>query len=1179
MLSPREIPAPFCRRLGFLALCLMLVPVAAGAEWIDLGNATPVTVEVIENGAARSVYAITIGGFEAEAITIDGQTWYEIELPGESSALEAGLPALPDVRRALAIADDRAMTVRVIESEFVDLPDMPVAPSKGNLLRTMDPAMVPYSFDPFYQSQGVWPKDVVVGEDPHIIRDMRGMLVDANVFQYLPAARTLRVYTRLVVEVTAGGPGQINVLDPTRAQATVDPQFANLYADHFLNAPVASRYTPVQEVGGLLIISADSFAPAMQPLVEWKQQKGMETRLVTLSQTGSSFSQIKSYITAQYNDWAPAYVLLVGDIDQIPIAGESDPEYSTVAGSDNYPELFIGRFSAQNVDHVNTQVLRTITYERDQAAGNAFPQSGMGIASNEGPGDDGEYDYQHADNIRTDLLGYGYLGVDQFYQPNATANQVTTALHAGRGFINYTGHGSATAWSTTGFSNSHVNALANQNQLPFICSVACNNGTFTGTCFAEAWLRATDGGVPTGAIATYMSYISQSWNPPMCGQDEVTDLLVQDEMRTIGGLFFNGSCQMMDEYGSNGANEFLNWTIFGDPSVLVRSKAAVEMTVSHTGVLLIGMTEYTVDTGVAGAACALYADGMIYGRSVSDGSGMAVFTLTEPITEPMDLTLTVTAYNMCTTQEAVAVLPADGPYLLLETTTILDATGDADGALDLGEAVDLDVMLENVGVEAASGVTAILVTADPYVTIHVGAASYPVIPAGGYSTGDVPFAVSVSGDVPDEHVAQFNLTVTDGVHVWDLVLNVPVQVPALSVAGSLIDDVMGGDGSGTADAGETFMMQVRLANAGQAPAAEISGALACDHPDVVVIAANGTCALAPDGGEGLLGTFEVMIDPAYAEPGEIEFEVSVITAAGHNATLPFVLTVGGWFDDMEAESGWTIGAVGDDATAGSWVAVDPVGTAVGGQPVAPEDDHTVNPGVICFVTGNGTPGYPAVSSDLDGGTTTLLSPVFDLDGATSATVSYWRWFTNDAGVNPGEDAWRVEVTNNGADWVALENTLESNAAWQRMEFELSAYVNLTGSVQLRFVATDGGLNSLVEAGVDDFGLDANFGSTTAVNDGPELPAVLALGDAYPNPFNPATRITFALPRASEVDLAVYDISGRRVATLMSGMVDAGHHEVVWQGRDDRGGVVSSGVYFSRLISGAEMQTRKMTLLK
>ena len=118
--------------------------------------------------------------------------------------------------------------------------------------------------------------------------------------------------------------------------------------------------------------------------------------------------------------------------------------------------------------------------------------------------------------------------------------------------MNYCGHGSQTSWGSTGFSNTHVNALTNDGLLPFITSVACNNGTFTGgTCFAEAWLRAQHNGQPTGAIATYMSYISQSWAPPMYAEDEAVDLLIADEKRTIGGLWFNGSCEMIDATGAH----------------------------------------------------------------------------------------------------------------------------------------------------------------------------------------------------------------------------------------------------------------------------------------------------------------------------------------------------------------------------------------------------------------------------------------------------------------------------------------------------------------------------------------------------------------------------------------------------------------------------------------------------
>ncbi len=144
--------------------------------------------------------------------------------------------------------------------------------------------------------------------------------------------------------------------------------------------------------------------------------------------------------------------------------------------------------------------------------------------------------------------------MDEIYDPTGTAAMVSAALNDGRSIINYCGHGSQTSWGTTGFSNANVNALINDNMLPFIFSVACVNGQFEGaTCFAEAWMRATHNGNPTGAIGTYMSSINQSWNPPMCAEDACDDLLVQDQKHTFGGLCYNGSCQMMDEYaGTDG---------------------------------------------------------------------------------------------------------------------------------------------------------------------------------------------------------------------------------------------------------------------------------------------------------------------------------------------------------------------------------------------------------------------------------------------------------------------------------------------------------------------------------------------------------------------------------------------------------------------------------------------------
>jgi hypothetical protein len=95
----------------------------------------------------------------------------------------------------------------------------------------------------------------------------------------------------------------------------------------------------------------------------------------------------------------------------------------------------------------------------------------------------------------------------------------------------------------------------------------------------------------------------------------------------------------------------------------------------------------------------------------------------------------------------------------------------------------------------------------------------------------------------------------------------------------------------------------------------------------------------------------------------------------------------------------------------------------------------------------------------------------------------------------------------------------------------------------------------------------------------DTPAVLALDANYPNPFNPQTTIGYSLPRTQRVSLVIYDLKGQAVATLVDGTEVAGPHSVVWNGRDDRGRNLGSGVYFYRLITAEETRVRKMLLLK
>jgi hypothetical protein len=98
-----------------------------------------------------------------------------------------------------------------------------------------------------------------------------------------------------------------------------------------------------------------------------------------------------------------------------------------------------------------------------------------------------------------------------------------------------------------------------------------------------------------------------------------------------------------------------------------------------------------------------------------------------------------------------------------------------------------------------------------------------------------------------------------------------------------------------------------------------------------------------------------------------------------------------------------------------------------------------------------------------------------------------------------------------------------------------------------------------------------------------LPKVYSLSQNYPNPFNPSTTIAFDIPAISGekqfVNLTVYDIRGRRVRTLINSNLEPGSHKIHWNGRNDRGQSVASGIYLYTLKAGEEIFTRKMIVLK
>lgn len=235
-------------------------------------------------------------------------------------------------------------------------------------------------------------------------------------------------------------------------------------------------------------------------------------------------------------------------------------------------------------------------------------------------------------------------------------------------------------------------------------------------------------------------------------------------------------------------------------------------------------------------------------------------------------------------------------------------------------------------------------------------------------------------------------------------------------------------------------------------------------------------------------TGHVPAAPCGATP---QFYVSVtgmntgtITAPASGAAAPYRYSIGesmelASYDFESGTQGWTSSWPGDTTIIGRWERVVPIPNTG-----SPSGDHTPDAGVFAWVTGAES-GGGGPANDVDGGTVSLVSPVYNLTNAVSANVSYWRWYDNSRGANPFSDVFLVQASgDNGMTWIDLEEVgpagPESIGGWIFHREFLDGRVPFSPQVRIRFFAQDQGGDSLVEAGVDDVVVTAiQCGSTCA----------------------------------------------------------------------------------------------------
>jgi PKD repeat protein len=228
----------------------------------------------------------------------------------------------------------------------------------------------------------------------------------------------------------------------------------------------------------------------------------------------------------------------------------------------------------------------------------------------------------------------------------------------------------------------------------------------------------------------------------------------------------------------------------------------------------------------------------------------------------------------------------------------------------------------------------------------------------------------------------------------------------------------------------------------------------------------------------------------YTTPGVYTVTLTVTGAGGPSIKRRRNFIVAGGFgavfqDDLEIDRGWTPGTP-ETVTSGVWTRVDPVGTFVGAifqdAPVQPESCTTPG-GSLCLVTGQGTAGGAPSDADVDGGSTTIVSPVIDLAGAVFPILQFNQWWSSHLGACPSEDAFQADVSfDGGGTWIPMRSDVEGDVVWTTVQIRLAEYGTPTATTRFRFTASDLEGGSLIEAGLDDVSVKVLTGFPDADGD-------------------------------------------------------------------------------------------------
>ncbi|MGQ9852023.1 MAG: M20/M25/M40 family metallo-hydrolase [Candidatus Oleimicrobiaceae bacterium] len=563
----------------------------------------------------------------------------------------------------------------------------------------------------------------------------------------------------------------------------------------------------------------------------------------------------------------------------------------------------------------------------------------------------------------------------------------------------------------------------------------------------------------------------------------------------------------------------------------------------------------------------------------------------------------------------------DAPFVKLIASSFDDdaageSYGNANGYADAGERLELTLEVKNFGTQPAQGVYCKASSSDARVEVLVDSAYVGVVPPGGVVRSTNPVVVSLSPLLPSGYRLALQVSTRDSAGgLWSDLLRLTVTMPEFARVAQTAWETEG-NADGKIDPGETFALVVTITNKGLRAAHGVEGLLKTASPWVEILDSTASYPNLLVGGVASSGSdrFVVRVKPD-APPIIVPFQLEVREGGGfYRVVLPLHIAIGqGTVLLVEDDGDFDLSRYYSETFSNLGVSYRYWDTSREGP--VPLDTLRQYRRVVWY-TGHYfghtlySHGTAALESYLaQGGNLFLNGSMLGLSLKNSPLLRDWLRVTY---VNHNTQLHRLRTQGNnqvlgslefwlsreGDNRQSLPNEVDAIAPAQALLFYDRTTLEGPGTIRSSGAAAVAASGEAYRTVFFGFGWEGIAdpqvrqlvflrvlqwlqGGMSPVEEGGSAasgPVTFLLEPNYPNPFNPATHIRFALPIAGRVRLRVVNALGQVVRTLLDEYVDRGYHQVTWDGTDERGDRVASGIYLYQLAAANVRLSRKCVLL-